>query len=122
MRMKIIDAIRKSDDRTVANLIGAIVAMHGDGISAEDALRFEYNETLKALQSEVEVDYKQTNADKIRAMSDEELAKIILCPYDTAGKPIDIMPCVKDGNIQELVSPEDCKKCMLEWLQSEVEE
>lgn len=73
MRMKIIDAIRKSDDRTVANLIGAIVAMHGDGISAEEALSFEYNETLKALQSEVEVDYKQTNGDRIREMSDEEL-------------------------------------------------
>ena len=65
---------------------------------------------------------KQTNADRIRAMSDEELTKIIFCPYDTAGKPIDIMPCIKDGNIQELVPPEDCKKCMLEWLQSEVEE
>lgn len=65
---------------------------------------------------------KLSNADRIRAMNNEELTKIILCPYDSAGKPIDIMPCVKDGNIQELVPPEDCKKCMLEWLQSEVEE
>ena len=64
----------------------------------------------------------KTNGDRIRSMSDEELTKIILCPYDTAGKPIDIMPCIKDGNIQELVPPEDCKRCMLEWLQSEVEE
>lgn len=65
---------------------------------------------------------KPTNADRIRSMSDEELTDVILCPYDTAGKPIDIMPCVKDGNIQKLVPPEDCKKCMLEWLQSEAEE
>ena len=64
----------------------------------------------------------QTNADRIRSMSDEELAEIILCPYDKAGKPAHIMPCVKDGNIQELVSPEECKACMMKWLQSEVEE
>ena len=64
---------------------------------------------------------KQTNADRIRTMGDEELAKIIMCPYDTAGKPIEIMPCAKDG-IQELWPPEDCKKCMMEWLQKEVEE
>lgn len=57
-----------------------------------------------------------TNADRIRAMTDEELTKVILCPYDTAGDPIDIMPCIKDGEIQELVSPEVCIKCMLEWL------
>lgn len=65
---------------------------------------------------------KMTNADRIREMNDEELADIIMCPYDTAGKPAHIMPCVKDGNIQELVSPEYCKKCMMMWLQSEVEE
>lgn len=65
---------------------------------------------------------KRTNADRIRSMSDEELTDIILCPYDTAGKPTEIMPCVRDGNIQKLVSPDNCKKCMIEWLQSEVEE
>ncbi len=63
-----------------------------------------------------------SNADCIRSMIDEELTEIILCPYDTAGKPAHIMPCVRDGNIQELVSPEYCKKCMMDWLQSEVEE
>lgn len=60
-----------------------------------------------------------TNADRIRSMTDEELSKIMLCPYDAAGKPIEIMPCVKDGNVQEFVSPENCKKCMMKWLQSE---
>ena len=63
---------------------------------------------------------KITNADRIRSMSDEDLTKIIMCPYDTAGKPIEIMPCV-NGNVQKFVPPEDCKKCMMEWLQSEVE-
>ena len=63
-----------------------------------------------------------TNADKIRNMTNEELTAIILCPYDTAGDPIDIMPCVKDGNIQEFVVPEDCKACIMKWLERNVEE
>lgn len=64
---------------------------------------------------------KKTNGDRIRSMSNEELTDIILCPYDTYGKSTEIMPCVKDG-IQELTPPEECKKCMMKWLQSEVEE
>ena len=60
-------------------------------------------------------DSKQTNADRIRNMSDEELAESNLCPhmvnwkkgsYDTCAHPNG-----KDG----------CKKCMLDWLQSEAE-
>ena len=63
---------------------------------------------------------KQTNADRIREMSDEELMKIIMCPYDISGIPVNMMPCVRNGNIQELIPPEECNKCMMEWLQSEV--
>ena len=48
-----------------------------------------------------------TNADRIRSMSDEELQTIIMCPYDTAGKPMEIMPCVKDGEM-EIAPPEYC--------------
>lgn len=62
---------------------------------------------------EIERDCKHynamTNGDKIRAMTDEELTKIIMCPYDTAGAEFEIMPCVKDGGIQEFVSPENAK-------------
>lgn len=61
-----------------------------------------------------------TNGDKIRAMSDEDLTAILLCPYDTAGDPIDIMPCVKDG-MQEFVTQKECRECSLKWLQREVE-
>lgn len=60
-------------------------------------------------------DSRNTNADRIRSMTDEELAEFIPCPhlvnwiagkYDTC-----IHPNGKDG----------CKKCMLNWLQSEAE-
>lgn len=62
---------------------------------------------------------KQTNGDRIRSMTDEELTKIIMCPYDTAGEPIDIMPCVIEHGEHELVSPEYCNKCMMDWLKME---
>lgn len=63
-----------------------------------------------------------TNADRIRSMTDEELVQVLMCPYDTAGNPIDIMPCVTEHGTQKLVSPEYCKRCMMKWLQLEVEE
>lgn len=60
-------------------------------------------------------DSKQTNADRIRNMSDEELADFNLCPH---------MVNWKKGNYDTCVHPNDkdaCKKCMLDWLQSEAE-
>lgn len=59
-----------------------------------------------------------TNGDRIRNMNDEELAAVILCPYDTAGDPIDIMPCVKDGK-QQFVGVEECRECSISWLRRE---
>ena len=51
-----------------------------------------------------------TNAQKIRAMSDEELANIIECPY---GNPYfdEHLPC-KDS----------CHECLLIWLHQPAEE
>ena len=46
----------------------------------------------------------KTNADRIRAMSDEELAYWVMCPYDEplcGGEP----------------ASGDCMKCCLQWLQ-----
>lgn len=60
-------------------------------------------------------DSKQTNAYRIRNMSDEELAESNLCPH---------MVNWKKGNYDTCVHPNDkdaCKKCMLNWLQSEAE-
>ena len=68
---------------------------------------------------------KVTNADFIRNMSDEELAEIIVnydsyvneVPFCTSKEECDEKLDNKDLEIDE----EDCKKCALEWLQSEVE-
>ena len=61
----------------------------------------------------------KTNGDRIRNMTNEELTKIIQCPYDTAGTE-DIMPCVLDEDEPEFVPYEECQKCMLNWLEKEV--
>lgn len=50
-----------------------------------------------------------TNADRIRAMSDEKLAEIIACPKGL----FDRMGCFDDNR--------DCKHCTLEWLQQSAE-
>lgn len=57
---------------------------------------------------EIVGDYTRTNADKIREMSDSELAEIIMCPYDT--EP-DL--CNKSNG---------CLECCLEWLKQPAEE
>ena len=57
-------------------------------------------------------DNRQTNADRIRNMSDEELAEFNLCPH---------MVNWKKGNYDTCVHPNDkdaCKKSMIDWLQS----
>lgn len=48
----------------------------------------------------------KTNGDRYRAMSDEELAVLIMCPYEDYG-------CVKSGA--------ECVACTLEYLKSESE-
>lgn len=50
-----------------------------------------------------------TNADKIREMSDEELAAIIMCPVNGDGTT-----CVGVGG-------KSCIECSLEWLRESAE-
>nr|DAH30651.1 MAG TPA: NUDIX domain protein [Bacteriophage sp.] len=54
--------------------------------------------------------HKQTNADRIRSMTDEELAMAIMCPAEFTGSDK-----VCDFS-------HDCKDCALAWLQKESEE
>lgn len=54
-----------------------------------------------------------TNYEKIRAMSAEEMAAIIICPHDLGTLGVECVLC-PDG--------EDCITCSIKWLNSEVEE
>lgn len=56
---------------------------------------------------------RQTNADKVRAKTDEELAYVIMCPKDITGKGIE--GC-------DHKSADNCYECALLWLKQEAEE
>lgn len=56
--------------------------------------------------------HKKTNADKIRAMSDEELATNMMCPNENGLAEID---CDVNDNC-------NCYECLLKWLRAESEE
>ncbi len=56
------------------------------------------------------IEKPQTNADRIRSMTDEELALAVMCPADITGGDT---KCDRYGN---------CRKCTLDWLQRESEE
>ena len=66
---------------------------------------------LKWLQSEMETEYVPTNADRIRAMSDEELAMVMMCPNENGLAEID---CDKSDSC-------NCYECLLKLLQEKVE-
>ena len=78
---------------------------------------------LKAQKDHIAEDTKKivTNADRIRNMSDEELALVIMCPYDTVGDLKEIMPCIKEHGNNELVPPQYCYDCTMNWLKEQVE-
>lgn len=106
MKMKMSEIIRRCTDENMAQIIGAVIVMQTEGLTAEKAMKLEYPNTLKTLQQEMEIDYKPTNADRIRTMSDEELADFLIKQEEDAVK----------GEVWEY--PTVC----LKWLQSEVEE
>ena len=63
-----------------------------------------------------------TNADRIRAMSDEELAKRLLT-IDGPGVFCKTLPeCEELLDTDEGIPEEKCLRCMLAWLQQPVEE
>lgn len=111
-KMKITDIIRKTSDEQMAQIIGAVIAMHTEGIPIEEAMKTEYPATLKYLQSKMEIDFNPTIADKIRAMSDEELTDVVMCPNETGLADI---VCDHSDNC-------DCSKCTLDFLRSKAEE
>lgn len=53
----------------------------------------------------------QTNADRIRSMTDEELAEVLFGS------------CIEHMDVDECSHPEEaCKSCVLDWLKAESEE
>lgn len=61
--------------------------------------------TIQGFESE----NPQTNADRIRSMTNEELASVVICPDSVTGEDTDCNQY------------HDCKECTLDWLQKESE-
>jgi hypothetical protein len=59
----------------------------------------------------------QTNADRIRSMSDEELAEFFT-PFYYDG-PKFYCPAQADVGDGECAAKSDCRQCFLDWLQQE---
>ena len=72
-------------------------------------------------QNAVDKYVRKTNADRIRSMGDEELAMVIMCPYDTAGDDEDIMPCMKIP-FEDAPDSKTCMECTIAWLKREVKD
>lgn len=64
-----------------------------------------YKQTEDFARKLIDHEKPKTNADRIRAMSDEELADVVVCPHT--------------GNWD--LCRDDCKKCRLEWLKQPAE-
>lgn len=76
-------------------------------------------EAVKALEA------PETNADRIRAMSDEELAKEInrLMEGETSIPYCRELPvCDEDVERDALIPLERCEQCVLQWLHQSAEE
>ena len=63
---------------------------------------------------------KQTNADRIRAMSDEALAEMLYCA-DSLGWCKNLPECYRLLDTPDGVPEEKCKACLVEWLQQPAE-
>lgn len=65
-------------------------------------------------------DNRMTNAGRIRNMSDEELASVL---FDSCIESMNLEECPCSGEESDNNKiREKCKKCILEWLQSEAEQ
>lgn len=67
---------------------------------------------------------KQTNSDKIRAMSDEQLALIMVQLSDLDSRIpfcMDLPECQKLLDTDDGIPIEKCAGCMLAWLQKPAE-
>lgn len=68
-------------------------------------------ERYEADAKDILTEKPQTNADRIRSMTDEELAEVLFGSY------------IEHMGVEEYSHPEEaCKSCVLDWLKAESEE
>ena len=78
----------------------------------ENAEKHGLPERYEADEKDTPAKKPHTNADRIRSMTDEELAVNMMCPNENGLAEID---CDKNDNC-------NCYECLLKWLRAESEE
>ena len=86
---------------------------------AEAVLRFSQKHDPQA--HIVEEEYHFTNADRIRAMSDEELARLLYCS-DSLGWCHNLPECADMLDTDDGIPEEKCMACLVAWLRQPAEE
>lgn len=77
----------------------------------ENAEKHGLPERYEAEAKDTPTEKPQTNADRIRSMTDEELAEVLFGS------------CIEHMGVEECSHPEKaCKSCVLDWLKAESEE
>ena len=108
-------------DEYVRHFCNKLAELRG-GIDDVHACNCQHNSNSRDNEPCCRCDSRQTNADRIRNMSDEELASVLFsgcidsmdleeCPYYVSESKLD------NNKIRKI-----CKKCTLDWLQSEAEQ
>lgn len=114
--MEIGDIVKSKATGRLYKVVGQKEGRKGylcDAVEREDSQYYFFDEEVDIVSDTTEkVSTPKTNADRIRAMSDEELAEFLktyfTCEYECAA--------AKEACIC------DCNGAIMEWLQSEVEE
>lgn len=77
----------------------------------ENAEKHGLPERYEAEAKDTPTEKPHTNADRIRSMTDEELAEVLFGS------------CIEHMGVEECSHPEEaCKSCVLDWLKAESEE
>lgn len=77
----------------------------------ENAEKHGLPERYEADAKDIPTEKPKTNADRIRSMTDEELAEVLFGS------------CIEHMGVEECSHPEEaCKSCVLDWLKAESEE
>lgn len=98
-------------DEYVRHFYNKLAELRG-GIDDNRTCNCQHNSKPRDNEPCCRCDSRKTNADRIRSMSDEELSDVL---FASCLELMKLEECTNTDNC------EVCKRCVLNWLQSEVE-
>lgn len=98
-------------DEYVRHFCNKLAELRG-GIDDIHTCNCQHNSNSRDNEPCCRCDSRKTNADRIRSMSDEELADVL---FDSCLEVMKLEECTNTDNCGV------CKRCVLDWLRSEAE-